>query len=81
MSDQHCFCCGQSDVPTYTCSSTVGPISLQYCDECLAKGAEPHSLYDLLGDKVEYFSDSALEMITFHEGEYKTVREYLEREV
>lgn len=81
-----CEVCGKTDVETAVVSSTIGPMSSNYCSVCSAMGAEQPGLEEFVGEYVTYNSSKDSYMfrgtvreIVLKTGErFKTRKEYLD---
>lgn len=86
MKNLKCDCCGKDDLNTTVSSSTLGAVSYNYCETCLAMGAEPTGMEDLFGnymifdsDLDSYVFDNRIIPITLESGlSFMTRTEYIE---
>ena len=86
MSYKACEICSKTDVETFVVSSTIGPMSCNYCSVCAAMGAEPKGLEEFAGDYVTYnsltdsymFGGKVREIVLKTGEKFKTRKEYLD---
>lgn len=86
MKYRACEVCGQTDIETFVVSSTIGPMSCNYCSVCAAMGAEPKGLEEFAGDYVIYdsltdsymFGGKVREIVLKSGEKFKTRKEYLD---
>ena len=74
--ESYCDVCGR-DRPSRVAGSTLGPASLAYCDECVARSAEPlmmvaTAIFTAGGPKGSNLSELR-EVSTFDEGQYHSL--------
>lgn len=71
-----CDVCGR-DRPSKLAASTLGPVSLAYCEECVARGAEPLMMVAtaifIAGGPDGGDLTGLREVVTFDEGHYHSL--------
>lgn len=64
----------------YVCSSSLAPMSLAFCTECLVLGAEPLSAVVtnvwMVGGDLNAFHPAILDIRVYHNREYRTIAEW-----
>jgi len=73
-----CECCLRKDVEIAgVASSGIGPMSILWCKECLANGAEPIYLVEAIFDPPQGVSPEFMEGVkVYKDGKYITAGEY-----
>jgi hypothetical protein len=73
-----CECCNL-DKEVWVCSSSLGPLSLAFCRECLDHKAEPEWLFRMTLDDVgaDYIAPWVRQLSTFKDGQYLSWQEWL----
>lgn len=76
MVNRTCECCEREGVKLAgVASSSLGPISLAFCIECIAYRAEPLYLVQSLIEMAPSAKALYDEVVVFHNGEYKMFKE------
>lgn len=74
-----CDVCDKSE-SVGVAASTIGPVSLAYCKECLVRNAEPlfafEYLYDEVSEEGEGLAERVNDLTTFRDGKYITWGDY-----
>lgn len=70
-----CDVCGRPSIEV--ASSSIGPISWAFCEECLRNGAEPECLMWFLRDYIVEVHPEVMNQLTFVDGKYITYQEWL----